>query len=494
MPRSPEAFRRPSPVLRDPGPGAARRRDPTPTPPTVTSSFRDVSATEDRDRRGRARAAGRWAAAVLVALVAGYLAVRGGSGEEEGRSDAAAAPVGPALQPSPPAEVVTRDILGRGEGLGELLRSLGLRGTAFTEAVRAVREHQSLRRLRPGVAVEVVARVPERVSRVVLDLDRDRSLHLTRREGGWSADLDSVPVTTDTIRIAGVVRSSLWEARLLGDTARLAPNEEHDILDRLSQIYAWQVDFFRDIRSGDAFRLLIERDLRPDGTIRRARVLAAEFFNDGRRLPAVRFDVPEGPVEYYDEDGEATRKAFLRAPLEFGRKTSGFSRRRFHPVLKRYRSHRGVDYGAPRGTPVMATGDGLVTRAGWWNGYGRVVEIRHNARHRTRYAHLHRITVQRGQRVEQKDVVGRVGATGLATGPHVHYEFLVNGTQRNPAQVDLPPGDPVPEAHRAEYREIRDARLSLLRDIELPPDVRLAHGIGTRSPASPPGEGTAASD
>ncbi len=457
----------------------------------MTSSIRDISAREPDDRPGPARTAGRWLAAVLVALGAGYLAMRGGSGDEGAGTAAAAGPVGPALQPPAAAEVVTRDTLRAGESLGAVLRSMGLRGTAFSEALRAVREHQSLRRLRPGVAVEVAARVPERVSRVVLDLDRDRSLHLARGPGGWSADLDSVPVTTDSIRIAGVVRSSLWEAELLGDTARLAPNEEYDILDRLSQIYAWQVDFFRDIRSGDAFRLLIERDLRPDGTIRRARVLAAEFFNDGRRLPAVRFVVPDGPVEYYDAEGEATRKAFLRAPLEFGRRTSGFSRRRYHPVLKRYRSHRGVDYGAPRGTPVMATGDGLVTRAGWWNGYGRVVEIRHNTRHRTRYAHLHRITVRRGERVEQKDVIGRVGATGLATGPHVHYEFLVNGTQRNPARVDLPPGEPVPEAHRSEYREVRDARLTLLRDVELPRDVRLAHGLAS-GPSSPSGDGRSA--
>lgn len=487
-----EAPGRPSTVHRPADPGASRRREPTRDPQTVTSSLRDISRRSGDGRSGRSgpsvSGSVRWVGAVVLAVAAGYMAVRGGSGVEGVSPASTAGPVGPALQPQPPAEVVTRDTLQPGESLGRVLQSQGLEGRAFSEALQAVREHHSLRRLHPGVAVEVAAQVPERTSRIVLDLDGDRSLHLARGTDGWTARLDSVPVVTDSIRIAGVVRTSLWEAQLLGDTALLAPNEEYDILDRLSQIYAWQVDFFRDIRSSDAFRLLIERELRPDGTIRRARVLAAEFFNDGRRLPAVRFAAPDGPVEYYDEDGEATRKAFLRAPLEFGRKTSGFSRRRFHPVLKRYRSHRGVDYGAPRGTPVMATGDGLVTRAGWWSGYGRVVEIRHNRRHRTRYAHLQRITVRRGQRVAQKEVIGRVGATGLATGPHVHYEFLVNGTQRNPAEVDLPPGDPVPEAHRAEYREVRDARLSALRGVELPRDVRIAHGLEEDPP--PPTDGT----
>jgi murein DD-endopeptidase MepM/ murein hydrolase activator NlpD len=378
-------------------------------------------------------------------------------------------------------EVVSVDTLGRGQGLGQLLRAHGLAGNDFVGLLDRLREFESPRRLQPGVAVRFAARVPGTTDRVVLDLDRDRSLHMVRRDGGWTARLDSVPVRVDTIRIGGVIESSLWNARLSGDTHRLAENEDNDLLDRLTQIYAWQVDFFRDIRSGDAFRVLIEREVRPDGSVRRGRVLAAEFFNDGRRLPAVRFDVPDAPVEYYDAEGEATRKAFLRAPLEFGRRTSGFSRRRYHPVLRRYRAHRGVDYGAPRGTPVLATGAGVVTKARWWGGYGRVVEIRHNSRHRTRYAHLRSFArgIRPGVRVEQKEVIGYVGASGLATGSHVHYEFLVNGRQRNPSTVDLPPGDPVPREHREEYRRVRDRRLSLLRELALPSSVRVVREGGS---------------
>jgi murein DD-endopeptidase MepM/ murein hydrolase activator NlpD len=459
----------------------------------MTAGIQDISPRNEdgpADPTGPRRdgpGGGPWLALLLAAVGLVYVTARGG----EGAAEPAAVPdVAPAVMHLPAAapEVVARDTLRSGQGLGQLLRARGLEGNSFVDVLDAVRRHQSPRRLQPGVTVDLAAQVPERLSRMVLELDDDRSLHLVRGPDGWTSRLDSVPVAVDTIRVGGVIRSSLWNAGFWGDTARLAPNEDNDILDRLTQIYAWQVDFFRDIRSGDAFRVLIERELRPDGSIRRARVLAAEFLNDGRRLPAVRFVVPDGPVEYFDADGEATRKAFLRAPLKFGRKTSGFSRRRYHPILKRYRAHRGIDYGARRGTPVHATGGGTVTRAGWWNGYGRVVEVRHNGRYTTRYAHLSRVTVRRGERVQQNEVVGRVGATGLATAPHVHYEFLVHGRQRNPARVDLPPGDPVPAAHREEYRAVRDVRLELLRELELPREIRLAHrregpGSGGGAPA-----------
>lgn len=462
----------------------------------MSPDLRDVSPGGSPSARSRGGTRPGWALAVVLlataAVAAAFVALAGSPPGSTTRPQATAPAGTPDVRPPEPpprAEVVTRDTLRTGQGLGDLLREQGLEGRAYVAALESLREIADPRRLQPGVTVEVTAEVPERVSRVSLRLDADRSVRLVAAEGdGWTTKLDSVPVTTDTIRVGGVIDNSLWTARLFGDTARLVPNERYEIYSELSNnIFAWQVDFFREIRPGDAFRVLIEREIRPDGSLRRARVLAAELFVSERRLAAVRFDAPDSRPEYYDEEGEATRMAFLRAPLRFGRRTSGFSRRRYHPVLKVYRSHRGIDYGARRGTPVHATGAGVVTRAHWWNGYGRVVEIRHTGAYRTRYAHLSGFArgIRAGTRVEQDQVIGYVGASGLATGSHVHYEFLVRGQQRNPARVDLPPGDPVPEEHRTEFRAVRNVRLWLLRDLELPSSVRLAAGDDV------PGDGTA---
>ena len=432
-------------------------RDVTPPPPSAG------------DGGGRWRI-GRWlvAGALVVGLVAAV--VDPGATEREPAPEAATAPT-PA--PEPPPRLVSSDTLAPGQSLGELLRRHGLAGDEYVAVLDRVEDVVSARRLRPGLILEVETPVPERLGELTLQLDADRSLHLERRDDGWAARLDSVEVTLDTMVLAGRIErgESLWTTEFVGDTAGLEEGVRGTIIDFMSnQIYAWQVDFFRGVHPGDAFRVAVEREVRPDGTTRQVRILAAEFRNGGRRLPAVRFPTEDGRIEFYDEEGEATRLAYLRAPLKFGRRTSGFSRRRFHPVLKTYRSHRGIDYGAARGTPVLATGTGTVTRARRWSGYGKMVEIRHNAAHRTRYAHLRGWGpgIREGVTVSQGQVIGYVGSTGLATGPHVHYEFLVNGAQRNPATVDLPPGDPVPEARRAEFREVRDERLALLRRVSVP--------------------------
>lgn len=457
----------------------------------MSRRFQDVRLrSEERDRRsGRSAPAPGLAALLVVGLVAaaalGLRAVAAGSAPEK---PTPAADTAPAQAPEP-VRITTRDTLRAGESLGQLLRRHGLSGPAFASALEAVREVQRPRTLQPGMILEVTARVPERVSGVSLRLDRDRSLHLVSDRGaGWRARIDSVPVTVDTVRVAGVVNGSLLNASLYGQTSRLISYEGYDerielLLQLANNLFAWQIDFYRDLRPGDAFRVVIEREIRPDGTVRRARILAADFRNRDRLLSAVRFEAPGSPVRYYDEEGEATKKAFLKMPLQFGRRTSGFSRRRYHPVLKRYRAHRGIDYGAPRGTAVHATGAGTVTRAGRWGGYGRVVEVRHSGKYRTRYAHLSGIArgIQPGVRIEQDEVIGYVGSTGLSTAPHLHYEFLVYGRRRDPAHVELPPGDPVPAEHRDAYRRVKEERLRLLRELDLPPRTDRPGGAGGTS-------------
>jgi murein DD-endopeptidase MepM/ murein hydrolase activator NlpD len=200
-------------------------------------------------------------------------------------------------------------------------------------------------------------------------------------------------------------------------------------------VFSTDVDFHRELRKGDTFSVVYEA-LTADGepitwSNASGRVLAAEFINKGRTHSAVWFTDDSGKGGYYDLDGRSKRRAFLASPMEFSRVTSGFAMR-MHPILNQWRRHKGVDYGAPSGTPVRAVGDGVVDFAGWQNGYGNVIEIRHGNERSTVYAHLSRIDVRKGQHVEQGSRIGAVGATGWATGPHLHFEVKVRGEQRNP--------------------------------------------------------------
>lgn len=382
--------------------------------------------------------------------------------------------------PVPPPVVTVADTLRRGQTLGEKLGSYGFDGLQVVRLVDAVREYESPRRLRPGTVLHLAMRAAEPPARISLELDPDRRLHLLPADDGegWTARLDSVSVVRDTILVGGTVATNLYDAPLWGDVEDLERRDVNDLVFRLSEVYAWQIDFYRDIQPGDEFRAAVERDVRPDGSVRSSRILAATFLNAGKQITAIRFEPSEGErVEYYDREGEALRSQFLRSPLEFGRVTSGFSYRRYHPILKRRRPHLGTDYGAPVGTPVRATGSGIVARAGWSGGYGRVVEIRHRNGLRTRYAHLSRFAsgARPGARVEQGQTVAYVGSTGLSTAPHLHYEFLRNGTQVNPARLDLPKAEPVDEGDRLRFELERDAALGLLAG--LPPDpARIAAG------------------
>ncbi len=376
--------------------------------------------------------------------------------------------------PTPPPPVTLVHRMQRGETLGDVFEDHGL-GPAATHAIaEAMSEFESPRRLRPGVAIHFVRTPGESPARIRVDLDADRTLHLW--SGGeaaplWSARLDSVRVVRDTLLLAGLIRSNLFDAELSGDVDALGDGGRFDVAHRIAQVFAWQIDFWRDLRRNDAYRLLLEREVRPDGSVRDARVLAVDFRNDRRVLTGVRFEHAAAErVEYYDETGEALRGQFLLAPLDIVRVTSGFNLRRFHPVLRRTRPHLGVDYGAARGTPVRATGAGRVSRAGWWGNYGNAVEIRHANNIRTRYAHLVNVArgVAAGTQVEQGQVIGYVGDTGLATAPHLHYEFLRNGAQVNPARLQLPRAEPVPAEQRERFAALLDAVLSRLRSLPMP--------------------------
>lgn len=253
---------------------------------------------------------------------------------------------------------------------------------------------------------------------------------------------------------------------------------------RLAGIFGWDIDFALDIRRGDRFALVFEEIYRDGQFLRQGAILGARFVNQGNSFVAIRFDAGKGP-DYYDPEGRPMRKAFLRAPINFTRVSSNFNPRRLHPVTRRVRPHNGTDYAAPTGTPVWAAGDGSVIEAGYSRTNGNYIFLQHGNHIVTRYLHLSKKLVSRGDRVRQGQSIGLVGATGLATGPHLHYEFLVNGRHRDPRKVDLPEAEPLPADKLPEYRTHADTWLARLEAL-LPPKVMLASAGSDEQPAPKP--------
>jgi murein DD-endopeptidase MepM/ murein hydrolase activator NlpD len=311
-------------------------------------------------------------------------------------------------------------------------------------------------------------------------------LHFVRSDSTWATHIEVVPFVMDTVRISGVVESSLWSATLGGDLDRFGKEDFEELVFDLADVFAWKVDFTRELRRGDTFRIALERKVRPDGSIRSRHFLGIELRNGERVLHAIPQPRAGGRFAYFDEEGRSLRGAFLRYPVPY-RITSQFSNRRFHPILKRWKKHEGIDYGAPAGAPVEATASGVVTRAGFMGGYGRLVEIRHPGEIRTRYAHLSSIPadVRPGAHVDQGQIIGRVGMSGLATGPHLHYEFLQNGRHRNPLTVEVPSAPSIAAAALAGFYRDRDEALALISGVPIPDSARIALTSPPRLPAAP---------
>lgn len=245
---------------------------------------------------------------------------------------------------------------------------------------------------------------------------------------------------------------------LAGERAQLP----HNMIMEIANIFAWDVDFALDIRKGDHFAVLYEEKLLDGENIGTGDILAAEFTNQGRTFKAVRYVDSQGHANYYTPEGLSMRKAFLRAPLDFTRVSSSFDMKRLHPVFKTVRPHRGIDYAAPRGTPVYAAGDGKVIASGYSKANGNYVFVQHGQRYTTKYLHLTKRSVKAGQTIRQRQVVGTVGSTGYATGPHLHYEFLVNGVHQNPRTVALPKALPIDNAERTAFNSATAALMGKL--------------------------------
>ena len=363
----------------------------------------------------------------------------------------------------------------RGDTVMELLERLGVDDPAAIGFLKGNATAQSLfRQLGPGKNVTARTGADGELRTLVFPLngDKDRALVIERRGDGdagqFSASEQTLPLETQTVMKSAEISYSLFGA---SDAAGI-PDA---VAMQLADIFGGDIDFHRDLRKGDRFAVIYESVNYLGRAVRSGRILAAEFVNNGKTYRAAWFADPAGGENsggYYTADGQNIRKAFLRSPLEFSRITSGFSAARFHPILQKWRAHKGIDYGAPTGTRVKATGNGVVDHIGVERGYGKVVILRHQGRYTTLYGHLSGFGpgLHKGSRVSQGDVIGFVGATGLATGPHLHYEFRVAGAHQNPLAMALPSAPPLTRQQLALFRartEVTLARLDLIRGFDL---------------------------
>jgi len=324
----------------------------------------------------------------------------------------------------------------RGDTMEKIFRSRSLSPGLLHEIVTHNDNTQSLTRLKAGELLDFAWHDDGSLAALKRAYDDDAWLIIERGPDGEIASrLQSRDISTHTVETAEVINSNLF---LAGQRAGMSDA----LIMRMAGIFAWDIDFALDIRQGDRFSVIYEQIWRDGEFLRDGDIVAASFTNQGEQFTALRFAV-DGQVAYYSPEGRPMRKAFLRAPLNFTRVTSNFNPRRYHPVLKTVRPHNGTDYGAPTGTPVYAAGTGTVTASAYNNANGNYVFIRHRNQVVTKYLHLSRRLVKRGDRVQQGQTIGRVGSTGLASGPHLHYEFIVNGAHRNPRTVDLPEDPPL---------------------------------------------------
>ncbi len=327
-----------------------------------------------------------------------------------------------------------------GDNLTAIFKRMGLGPQAVHEASNAGKDARRLRDLRPGETLKVrLSAQGDSFEELVYQPNRLETLTLNRAGDTVRSEYLKRKPEVKRSYATGTIRDSLF---LDGQKAGLSNRK----IMELAGIFGWDIDFALDLREGDTFGVLFEERHLDGEQVGEGNILAAYFSNRGRELTAVRYEDADGNADYFAPDGDSMRKAFLRTPVEFARISSHFNLRRKHPILHTIRAHKGVDYAAPHGTPIRAAGDGRVTFAGTKGGYGRTLVIQHGDSYSTLYAHVKSFKrgIRNGSRVRQGEVVAYVGSSGLATGPHLHYEFRVNGVHRNPLTVKLPKSIPVP--------------------------------------------------
>lgn len=346
-----------------------------------------------------------------------------------------------------------------GDSLARIFTKQGIPPRQLHDIVATGGIAKKLTRIYPGQKLRMRTTPEDGLLELLYEIDALNQLQVTRSESGYDTQLIARVPERRSVRAAGSIDNSLFVA---AQKAKLPEN----IAMELAGIFGWDIDFALDIRHGDQFSLLYEELYLDDERIGTGDILAAEFTNNGKVYQAVRYTDQQGHTDYYSPDGRSMRKTFLRSPVTFSRISSRFSLGRKHPILNRIRAHKGVDYAASRGTPVKATGNGKIVLRGKKGGYGKTVVIKHGSSYSTLYAHLNSYArgLRNGSRVQQGKIIGYVGSTGLATGPHLHYEFLVNGVHRNPLTVKLPDAAPLPKKYRQDFKLATE---NLLAQLEL---------------------------
>ena len=353
-----------------------------------------------------------------------------------------------------------------GDSLAGIFSRLNIPPKQLHDLLKQGGAASNLKRIYPGQTLRLMTSDDHGLVKLTYQIDRLSTLEINR--DGKKFEISTTHLTPEIreVSASGIIDSSLFVA---AQKAGLSDN----LTMELAGIFAWDVDFALDIRKGDQFTVLYEEQYLDGENIGHGNILAAEFVNHGKRYRAIRYTDASGKTDYYSLDGKSMRKTFLRSPVEFSRISSRFSLGRKHPILNRIRAHKGVDYAASRGTPIKATGNGKIVHRGKKGGYGNTIVIQHGSKYSTLYAHMskYRGGLKTGSRVKQGQTIGYVGSSGLATGPHLHYEFRINGAHRDPLKVKLPGADPLNKKYMEDFGTKADG---LMAQIERVRDIRLA--------------------
>lgn len=336
-----------------------------------------------------------------------------------------------------------------GDTLSTLFNKVGLSPATLHEVLATSKEAKQLTRLKVGQVVEFELNEDGQLQALHTKLSDLESLALSRGEKGFTFKRELVKPDVQQAYAHGVIKSSLF---LSAKRAGLS----HGLTMDLANIFGYDIDFAMDIREGDEFELIYEKKVVDGKQVGTGDILSARFTNRGKTYSAIRYTNKQGSTSYYNANGESMRKAFIRTPVDFARISSRFSTGRKHPILNKIRAHKGVDYAAPHGTPIKAAGDGRVSLAGRHGGYGNTVIIQHGQRYRTLYAHMQGFAkgIRNGANVKQGQIIGYIGTTGLSTGPHLHYEFQVNGVHVDPLSQKLPMADPIAASEKQRFMQL----------------------------------------